>query len=362
MDAVELSTDTADARHHFARTLQSALTMDEVNAAYMAAATSVIPASGFGLYRLAPDARTVLRVEADVSGDFLDDYEEYGRPDDPVLDFVVEQRRPIDSSRAVAPRQWDSCGARSAIGLGGYAHSMEAPVLVSGVLFGTMNFSRKAAEPAFTEADLVSARLAGEQLGLATERALRYETTGQRTNVLENALDRVPQAVVVTDLDAQVLFRNRAARALASAKPRGPVGAARPDPIETSICDAMAEFRVSGKRVHTRTVRGSGEDRQAVVKSFRLADRNDAAVTLIFDCVAEQTNRLPSWDVLSRREQEIAALVAEGLTTRQIAERAYVSENTVKQHLKRVFAKTDVHNRAELVQLIWNAGEKYPAG
>ena len=61
------------------------------------------------------------------------------------------------------------------------------------------------------------------------------------------------------------------------------------------------------------------------------------------------------WDVLIRREQDIAQLVSEGLTTKQIAEKAYISENTVKQHLKRVFAKTDVSNRAELVQLIWSA-------
>jgi DNA-binding CsgD family transcriptional regulator len=45
------------------------------------------------------------------------------------------------------------------------------------------------------------------------------------------------------------------------------------------------------------------------------------------------------------------------LTTKQIAERAFISENTVKQHLKRVFAKVDVHNRAELVQLVWAHSE-----
>jgi DNA-binding CsgD family transcriptional regulator len=40
-----------------------------------------------------------------------------------------------------------------------------------------------------------------------------------------------------------------------------------------------------------------------------------------------------------------------------------VTENTVKQHLKRIFAKTDVANRAELVQRIWTArcqGGKVP--
>ncbi|HEY9521781.1 MAG TPA: LuxR C-terminal-related transcriptional regulator [Thermopolyspora sp.] len=353
-------TSTTEGRHRFAGMLQRALTLEEVSDAYMRVATSVIPASGLGLYRLSPDARQVLRVHADVSGDFLDEYEDYGRADDPVLDFVVEQRRPIDSTRVVSPSRWASSGARSAIGVGGYFHSMEAPILVSGVLYGTMNFSRTQDEPAFSEADLVSARLAGEQLGLATERALRFEATGQRTNLLEHTLDRVPQAVVVTDLDAQILFRNRAARDLDAQ--------GGSDPIICSIAEAMAEFRSSTKRVRTHSVRDTKSDRRAIVKSFRLPDRHDAAVTLVFNCADEKASRLPAWDVLSRREQEIAALVAQGLTTKQIAERAFVSENTVKQHLKRVFAKTDVHNRAELVQLIWSADSgggapgHYPAG
>ena len=60
-------------------------------------------------------------------------------------------------------------------------------------------------------------------------------------------------------------------------------------------------------------------------------------------------------------QQEIAELVSAGLTTKEIASRAFVSENTVKQHLKRIFAKTDVRNRAELMQRVWAAAAQAPA-
>ena len=116
-----------------------------------------------------------------------------------------------------------------------------------------------------------------------------------------------------------------------------------------------------GKRVHTRSVRAQSSGRRVVIKSYRLSDQHNAAVTLLFDCTDERSGRLPLWDVLSPREQDIAELVSKGLTTKEIAERAFVSENTVKQHLKRVFAKTDVRNRAELVQLIWAAGSGNPS-
>jgi len=198
-----------------------------------------------------------------------------------------------------------------------------------------------------------------EQLGLATERALRYEMTGYRATALENALDRVPHAVIVTDLDGRIIYQNRQARNDWDVRTTADPSAGGPDPVGASIEQAMAEFRTQGKRVCTQTVRDPATRRQAILKTYRLSEKDGTAVTLVFPRSTEQgARRLPSWDVLTKREQEIAQLVAEGLTTKQIAARAFVSENTVKQHLKRIFAKTDVSNRAELVQLIWTSGRQ----
>ncbi|MET7994563.1 LuxR C-terminal-related transcriptional regulator [Amycolatopsis sp. NPDC005232] len=340
--------------HRFAAALQSALTLSDVEDAFFEVANAVIPAPGCGLYRIDADSGSMIDFKAQVENDFLTDYETYGRQDDPVLEFVLRQNRPVDSSRVVSRQTWEGCGARTALDIGGYYHSLEAPVIVSGVLYGTMNFARPEGQPAFSDADLTAARLAGEQLGLATERALRYEETGRRGTRLEHVLDHVPQALVVTDLDAHVLFRNRAART-------GDHSASTTALVEDSIVEAMEEFRALGKRVYTRTAVDRHTRRRVVVKSFRLPDRDDAALTLLFEQVPEDAVRLPAWDVLSKREQEIAELVSQGLTNKQIAERAFVSENTVKQHLKRVFAKTDVRNRAELMQRIWAAGGARPA-
>jgi len=65
-------------------------------------------------------------------------------------------------------------------------------------------------------------------------------------------------------------------------------------------------------------------------------------------------------------EQGIVDLVRQGLTNQQIARRVYVSENTVKQYLKRIFTKLEVHSRVELVQVLWEASsfdpERRPSG
>jgi DNA-binding CsgD family transcriptional regulator len=53
---------------------------------------------------------------------------------------------------------------------------------------------------------------------------------------------------------------------------------------------------------------------------------------------------------LTPRELEMLELVAGGLSNREIAQRAFVSENTVKTHLSRVFGKLGARRRTHAVQ------------
>ena len=54
------------------------------------------------------------------------------------------------------------------------------------------------------------------------------------------------------------------------------------------------------------------------------------------------------WAALTPTEQQVVALVADGLTNPQIAERLLMGRATVKTHLDHVFAKTGLHSRTEL--------------
>ena len=49
---------------------------------------------------------------------------------------------------------------------------------------------------------------------------------------------------------------------------------------------------------------------------------------------------------LTDREIEVLALVTQGLSNKEIASALYVTPNTVKRHLKSIFAKLDVTSRA----------------
>jgi two-component system, NarL family, response regulator LiaR len=59
---------------------------------------------------------------------------------------------------------------------------------------------------------------------------------------------------------------------------------------------------------------------------------------------------------ITKRELEILQLIAAGLSNREIAERLYVSENTVKTHSARVFDKLDAKRRTQAVQRGKEAG------
>lgn len=53
---------------------------------------------------------------------------------------------------------------------------------------------------------------------------------------------------------------------------------------------------------------------------------------------------------LTPREHEILGLIAQGLSNREIGEKLFVSENTVKTHSARVFEKMSVNRRVQAVQ------------
>jgi DNA-binding CsgD family transcriptional regulator len=57
------------------------------------------------------------------------------------------------------------------------------------------------------------------------------------------------------------------------------------------------------------------------------------------------------WAALTASELDVARLVADGLTNREVAERLFVSPHTVNSHLRHVFTKLGVNSRVELARV-----------
>jgi DNA-binding NarL/FixJ family response regulator len=84
----------------------------------------------------------------------------------------------------------------------------------------------------------------------------------------------------------------------------------------------------------------------------------DAAVAeKLFQFV--QQGAPPSRDfaaLLTEREREILRLLASGLSNAAIADRLYLAEGTVRNHVTNIFAKLDVTDRAQATALAWRYG------
>jgi len=59
---------------------------------------------------------------------------------------------------------------------------------------------------------------------------------------------------------------------------------------------------------------------------------------------------------ITKRELEILELIAQGLSNREIAEKLFVSENTVKTHSSRLFDKLSARRRTQAVQIAKEMG------
>ncbi|NHI04787.1 luxR family two-component response regulator [Streptomyces sp. KO7888] len=69
----------------------------------------------------------------------------------------------------------------------------------------------------------------------------------------------------------------------------------------------------------------------------------------------EEPDALPG---LTDREREILALIGEGLTNRQIGQRLYLAEKTVKNHISRLLAKLGVERRIQAAVIATQAQDR----
>jgi DNA-binding NarL/FixJ family response regulator len=99
---------------------------------------------------------------------------------------------------------------------------------------------------------------------------------------------------------------------------------------------------------------GAEEIERAIAAVLRGEAAIDPAVQHhLVDAVAA-TPDLP--DGLTRREAEVLALIAEGLSNAEIAARLFVSQATVKSHVNHLFTKTGVRDRAQAVTYAYRHG------
>jgi DNA-binding NarL/FixJ family response regulator len=128
---------------------------------------------------------------------------------------------------------------------------------------------------------------------------------------------------------------------------------------DRSVIDALR----AGARGYLTKDAGAGEIREALQRVTHGQAAIDPAIQhhLVSAIVtgpatapAEHAPQLPAG--LTQREAEVLALIAQGLSNLEIADRLVVSETTVKSHINHLFAKTGVRDRAQAVTYAYRHG------
>ncbi len=88
--------------------------------------------------------------------------------------------------------------------------------------------------------------------------------------------------------------------------------------------------------------------RSVTLGQFSVSDRLAGRMAADLAVVRERGSRFPAQDtVLTERELEILDLVVAGLTNRGIAERLFLSESTIRAHIRSIMQKLNVENRVQ---------------
>lgn len=72
---------------------------------------------------------------------------------------------------------------------------------------------------------------------------------------------------------------------------------------------------------------------------------------------AIEIDRTATYGHLSERESQVVSLLLEGKTNKAIAAELFISENTVKYFIKSIYGKFNVHNRTELITVLYEHKE-----
>lgn len=175
------------------------------------------------------------------------------------------------------------------------------------------------------------------------ESAARFETVGDGESA-PDVLGRVAADVVLIDVPPDV---DPAPLVAAAASAGGVAVVVLLDDNDLAQCSAAIGAGAAGvvgrqhppqtlfaaiDRVHAG---GTSIDRSILAGIVRMSKSADAP-----------TDR---YHTLSKREREVAALVTEGLKNKEIAQRLFISDTTVRHHLTSIFGKLGVNGRLELL-------------
>jgi DNA-binding CsgD family transcriptional regulator len=233
----------------------------------------------------------------------------------------------------------------------GFADELRAPLASASATWGGIVLMREAGRPDFTPADANRlASLTGD-LGEGLRRAIFVSSvSGDEDDDIDAGL------LLLADDNSIEMANTPAQEWLADLREDGGRDEHLPFVVQTVADQArnIAAGRLNGDaRASARFRSRSGA--WVLVRGSMLGEGPDARTAVMLEAARapELAPLIADSYGLTARERRVTGLVAQGLPTREIAKRLYLSPFTVQDHLKSVFDKVGVRTRGELVATLF---------
>lgn len=331
----------------FAQSLVACRSIEELERAFVAGFPRVfdVPIFGFNVCDPATLRREYV-VAPSVSDVFVARYNHELWDVDPLRTSANAHRRTVYNLDLMPHEEWqESWAYRRVYALHSMQHVVEAPMIGATGIVGNLHVATSVPEHGFGPSELALTEALGGVVAVAIENIRSHDALDRERNDLLEALDMTGTATVISDPRSTDLHLNDVARQLLA-----------------DLVDAEAQLHTllvrptddpSGGFSRRNEVELRNGERAILHAHSRPAREQTGTLITVLELHREAPNiSLGALATLTPREADVATLIVDGLTDREIAERLCISPHTVSQHAKRVYRKLDVESRVGLTRLL----------
>jgi DNA-binding CsgD family transcriptional regulator len=323
-----------------------------------------VPFEGYVAFTMDPSNGLITHAIVEEMGDEsgLRVFLEHVYFEDDVLEFnwMVRNRLPAGLlSEATGGKLEQAPRYRELQGPIGLGYKLRGAFSTSTELWGALCLSREKGRPDFAAREVGLVRRIAPHLGVG----LRAATLQQELHEDQDSADDAA-GVLVLDGWGTVVQHNAAAERrleeLGDLGGRWREGEGLPDPIWTVLGALKRSLkpetdRELNSRPYLRVRGRSGRWLTLQASRTEPTDTRPAeSMVIIAPAGQKEVLRLTAIGYgLSPREQEVVDLVVRGASTKQISRALYISEYTVKDHLKNIFGKVGARGRKVLIKQLY---------
>lgn len=318
----------------------------EIESEFFSSISSIIPAHATAIYlfksmKEKPDYISGKGVDKD----FLSYYEKKGREIDPLKNWIMNKRSPNQSQLLLGLEGWQHHPVYDVVKTASIDFAMQAPIVNGDDIIGSINFGRSFSEGEFKKQDLLTISILSHFLGLTIIDTFGKKSITEYNRIFYNGIDNMKQSMIITDKDYNINYANHAAKGTI-------IRHFGQDKTETRFINKLEEVSYN-----------LTEKKETVIDNLKLRTcpipglKNKQSIVFLDDNPPPSINRAIQ-EILTSREIDVLMLVERGMKNKEIAEKLFISVNTVKRHLDNMYGKLNVGSRTQLISKFYYLNSK----